>query len=174
MKGAALTGATLVAYLALSSGSMRERLQGLAVGYGMNVAQDALAARVIGAASARALSLPLSIIIGMCSDQAGSCEAQEREKMVREAEEESRERIIGRAQRIFMESLGKGEDPDPQIVMNMALREEYIYLGGDKLDEAERRRKLAADPNSCSIYSTPKIDFNVPYTGPPQTSMSAR
>jgi RHS repeat-associated protein len=174
IKGKVLTGASVVAFLALSSGSMQDKLQGLAVGYGLNVAQDAFAARVIGAAGARALSLPLSIIIGMCSDQAGSCERQERAKMIREAEEESRDRIIGRAQRIFLESVMKGEDPDPQIVMNMALREEYIYLGGDKLDEAERRRKLAADPNSCSIYSAPKVDFNVRYVGPPQTSMSAR
>lgn len=163
----------VILFFMLSSGSTKERIQSLAIGVGMNVAQDALAARVVGAAGARALSLPLALVIGMCSDQAGSCEAQERAKQRAEAEEAMRERLIKRSMEIYMQELAKGYEPELPFVFQMAVNEEYEKSGLKAQDERERQRN---DPNSCSIYSPTTIDLSprIPYTGPRQTSMSAR
>jgi hypothetical protein len=116
-----------------------------------------------------------ALVIGMCSDQAGACEAQARA----EARQDLLDELNGRAMAIFYKVVAKGYVPEWPFVYEIAVHEKYVELGLDKTDEARRKLIGPQDPNKCSNAPPPldwsaktfDVNYYTPNTGP---SMRAR
>jgi hypothetical protein len=170
-----MTVATTAAVL-FGPGTLKEKIQALAVGYALSWGTEYIAGQVIGGRFVGAgLGFTLGIVIGMCSDNASQCERQERAKARAEAEEALENEILQRTEILYFQELGKGNTPDWNIVQNMVLQEKYVELGLDKIDEARRPR----DPSKCykddryyeaGSLTAPRIYNNAPtmqpYYGP--------
>jgi RHS repeat-associated protein len=156
-------GAVAVAAVVFGDGSAKDKVETLAAGYGIGKGTEILATQVAGAELAEILSLPLAFFIGLCGDQAGACEAQERAAGRKHLEDE----IDERANHIYLTALGEGYVPEWRFVYERAVHEEYVALGLDKADEARLKAFGPRDPNLC--YSSPPIGINfnfTPNTGP--------
>ncbi len=155
------TGTKVVAGVATAAvifgeGTPTEKVKTLAVGYGVGYGTDWVATRVVGAELAGVLSLPLTLVIGMCGDQAGACEAQARA----EAQQELLDALASRAWAIYYSELAAGGQPDWQFAYEKAVHEKYVALGLDKADEVRKKMFGPRDPNKC--YATPPIDLSAP------------
>jgi len=157
-------------------GSTKDKALALAESYAVGTAVSYAATRVVGAELAAVLDAPLGLVLGLCGDQAGACEAQARAK----AQQDLLGDLNKRAVTIFQQEVAKGYVPQWPFVFQTAVHEKYVAMGLDKSDAAyqQARKQVLGDPdpNVCSKYGglrpfDPLIRAPTTYNGP---SMSAR
>jgi hypothetical protein len=182
----------------LGPGSLKEKVRAIAEGFALSKGVEIVAIRVLGPRLAaqifgRAVGFVVGTAISMCDSM--ECERQEREERVKQereaiakVEEALEQQIIQRAQKIFFDQLlkannwpewnlffdelQKGNQPEWNTALNMALFEKAIELEL-ALDEAiramqEQVRNMRLDPTPPPV--TPTAPWKEPKPRPPSIS----